>query len=158
MTSLNQQQEATIAEYTGDVVSVSRKTGEYSDESQYTGYAAIVTMSSGWTVTVGRYGAVLAEEQLPKAPTAMQVTICGPNLRDQSKGSFHVHAADCADLVRHARREPEYRNGWTVEATCKDDAVLAVYSDMIEADDCEPIDGYRADLYFFPCCDQLPQS
>jgi hypothetical protein len=77
MTSLNPQQEATIAEYTGDVVSVSRKTGEYSDESQYTGYAAIVTMSSGWTVTVGRYGAVLAEEQLPKAPTAMQVTICG---------------------------------------------------------------------------------
>jgi hypothetical protein len=99
MTSLNPQQETTIAEYTGDVVSVSRKTGEYSDESR-NGYAAIVTMSSGWTVTVGRYGAVLAEEQLPKAPTAMQVTICGPNLRDQSKGSFHVHAADCADLVK----------------------------------------------------------
>jgi hypothetical protein len=90
----------------------------------------------------------------------MLVTICGPNLRDQSKGDFHVHAADCADLHKHARREPEYRNGWTVDVASVKDAVLDVYEDMIfecwEEDEAE--DHWREynDLYFFPCCKSLP--
>jgi hypothetical protein len=88
----------------------------------------------------------------------MRVTICGPNLRDQSKGSFHVHAAGCADLVRGARREPEYRSDWTIEAATRDDVVLEVYSDMILANDCDPIEDYRSDLHFFPCCADLPQT
>jgi hypothetical protein len=61
---LNAAQRSTIAEYSGAIVSVERKLGEYSDESQVTGYAAIVTLDSGWVVKVGRYGAVLAETRL----------------------------------------------------------------------------------------------
>jgi hypothetical protein len=30
----------------------------------------------------------------------VKLTIVGPNLLDQSKGDFHVHAAGCADLSR----------------------------------------------------------
>jgi hypothetical protein len=36
----------------------------------------------------------------------MDVRICGPNLRDQSKGQYHVHANGCGDLRKYG---PEYR-------------------------------------------------
>ena len=91
----------------------------------------------------------------------MQVTICGPNLNDQSHGSFHVHAAGCADLIRGARREPEYRNGWTVEAETIEDVAEAVYSDhMAEHGEDDPYskpDAYVSDFHFFPCCAGLAQ-
>lgn len=82
----------------------------------------------------------------------MRVTICGPNLRDQSKGSFHIHAAGCADLKRGARLEPEYRNGWTIDA----DSRLEVCEDVYPSDqyECEPGD-FIYDLHFFPCASGL---
>jgi hypothetical protein len=49
----------------------------------------------------------------------MKVTICGPNLRNQSKGAIHVHAEGCADLTKNARREPAYKEGWTIDAYSK---------------------------------------
>lgn len=76
------------------------------------------------------------------------VTICGPNLRDQSKGTYHVHAAGCADLKKHARREPAYRDGWTIEA-----ASLAEVSDAVyppEDFGSEPGE-YAFDFHVFPC-------
>jgi hypothetical protein len=78
----------------------------------------------------------------------MRVTICGPNLRDQSKGTFHVHAAGCADLIKHARREPEYSNGWTIEAFSRAHVCDEVYppGDF----ECEPGE-YVHDFHFFPC-------
>lgn len=88
----------------------------------------------------------------------VMVSVFGPNLRDQSKGQFHVHAVGCADIARTERRDPAYADPMTIEITCKDDAVLDVYSDFIEHNDCEPIEGYRSDLYFFPCCGNLPQT
>jgi hypothetical protein len=92
-------------------------------------------------------------------PATVPVTIIGPNLRDQSKGSFHVHASGCADIAKTARRDPAYADAsWTIEASTRDDVVLEVYSDMIEDNDRDPIEDYRDDLYFFPCCTQLPQS
>ena len=86
----------------------------------------------------------------------MRVTICGPNLRDQSKGTFHVHAEGCADLARGARREPEYGNGWTVEAATAEDVVLDVYGPEagdFEFDPSDPADMafYKSDFHFFPC-------
>lgn len=85
----------------------------------------------------------------------MRVTICGPNLRDQSKGTFHVHAEGCADLARHASREPEYRNGWTVDAESRKDIVTAIYdpSDFQYDADTEWRD--YDDMYLFPCCGSL---
>jgi hypothetical protein len=82
----------------------------------------------------------------------MQVTICGPNLRDQSKGEMHVHAAGCADLVRGAGREPEYRNGWTVDASTRAEVSDHVYPP--EDFGCESGE-YVGELYFFPCCAEL---
>lgn len=82
----------------------------------------------------------------------MLVTICGPNLRDQSRGEMHVHAAGCADLVRGAAREPEYRDGWTVEVASRVEASDAVYPP--EDFGCESGE-YVSSLYFFPCCANL---
>lgn len=79
-----------------------------------------------------------------------RVTICGPNLRDQSKGTFHVHAADCADLVRGAQREPEYRHGWTIDATTHDDVGDNIYEDHIAEGSMKPGEG-KDDCHFFPC-------
>ena len=82
----------------------------------------------------------------------MQVAIAGPNLNDQSKGTFHVHAAGCADLKRGARREPEYGNAWVIEAASQTEVCDAVYpADQFECESGE----YVYDFNFFPCCDQL---
>lgn len=82
----------------------------------------------------------------------MQVTICGPNLRDQSMGEFHVHAAGCADLLRGARREPEYVDGWTMDA----DTCVAVCDAVYPPEDfgCES-GAYVGSFHFFPCCGEL---
>jgi hypothetical protein len=58
--SLNEAQRRACADYSGSIVSVSRKAGEYDDESTF-GYAYVVTLSTGWRALVGRYGAVLDE-------------------------------------------------------------------------------------------------
>lgn len=85
----------------------------------------------------------------------MRVTICGPNLNDQSKGTFHVHAEGCADLRRNARREPEYRNGWSLDAADRVEVCDAVY----DPDDFQCESGENLfDFHFFPCCDALPAS
>jgi hypothetical protein len=63
MDMANAAQRATIArDYSGTVLSWTRKTGEYSDEARV-GYAMIAELSTGLKVTVGRYGAVLAESR-----------------------------------------------------------------------------------------------
>ena len=84
----------------------------------------------------------------------MQVTICGPNLNDQSNGSFHVHAADCADLKRGAQREPAYRDGWTIEAATRDEVGDEIYADHIDEGSMEPGEG-TSDCHFFPCTSAL---
>jgi hypothetical protein len=80
------------------------------------------------------------------------VTVCGPNLPDQSKGDMHVHAAGCADLKRGQLRQADK---WTVEVDSVQAVVEAIYSDMIaECDPDEPYGtwvDYEADLYFAPC-------
>ena len=89
----------------------------------------------------------------------MRVTICGPNLEDQSRGSFHVHSADCGDLQRHAKREPEYLNGWTIEVDTRDEVTRNVYPpedfqyDPTNGADSESIVGPY--VYFFPCTEGL---
>lgn len=87
----------------------------------------------------------------------MKVTVCGPNLRDQSKGYFHVHAADCRDLITKRPREPEYAHGWTFDAETQIEVVEDVYADIIAEDENGWTPGmYLNDLWFAPCCDALP--
>jgi hypothetical protein len=89
----------------------------------------------------------------------MRVSIIGPNLRDQSKGQFHVHAEGCADIKRMVRREPEYAYPDTFEVTTKMEAVTEVYDPgdfEWDPDDESLAACYLDDLHFFPCCDGLP--
>jgi hypothetical protein len=69
---LNEAQRETIAHGypSATIVDVERKMGEYENESAQVGggYAATVTLSTGWIVVVGRYGAVLSEEHAAQAP------------------------------------------------------------------------------------------
>jgi hypothetical protein len=67
----------------------------------------------------------------------MKVVIAGPNLNDQRKGQFHVHLSGCHDLVKNAKREPEYMNGWEVDVHSREDVVRAIYSDHIAEHDNE---------------------
>jgi hypothetical protein len=86
----------------------------------------------------------------------MRITICGPNLRDQSKGQFHAHAEGCKDLVRGARGpEPEYANGWTIEADTKVEVGDSVYEDHISEGTMLSGEGVD-DVQFFSCCASLP--
>lgn len=86
----------------------------------------------------------------------MRVTICGPNLRDQTRGEFHVHAEGCGDLARGARREPAYREGWTIDAASPEDVAMAVYDPDEHGYDPETeIDNYVGEFHFFPCTEGL---
>jgi hypothetical protein len=86
----------------------------------------------------------------------MKVTVIGPNLPDQTKGSFHVHKAGCRDAVRLIREMKGYVHDVDVES--RQGIVLWVYSDHMgdnEADDSE----WRGwdDFYLAPCVD-LPDE
>jgi len=99
----------------------------------------------------------------------MNVIIHGPNLRDQSKGTFHVHAAGCSD-----NRKEVLRNGSeypiSLEADSVEAVVVAIYSDHLAEAEGE-VAWYRAngqpdrpdvtwrdyehDFHFAPCVKDL---
>jgi hypothetical protein len=83
----------------------------------------------------------------------MKITILGPNLRDQSTGQFHVHAAGCRDLrVGKTYSQANLHEAYTEEFTSEQDTVEGVYSDMIcENEGSTWEDGYRQDFHWFPC-------
>lgn len=84
----------------------------------------------------------------------MKVTIFGPNLNDQSKGTFHVHAADCADC-RHYGPGRKYggETGWTIEVGSQFDVVTDVYppEDFNYDASADEFDGYANDFHYAPC-------
>lgn len=97
----------------------------------------------------------------------MEVKIMGPNLKDQSKGQFHVHAAGCADLKHYGpgrriggdlpgQREP------SVEVKDRVDCVEYVYADQIseqpEDEQAQYVLDLLNDLHFFPCVKDLPEN
>jgi len=82
------------------------------------------------------------------------VTIIGPNLRDQSKGQFHVHAAGCGDIRKQANRDPEFRNGWTIEAT----SLVEICDDVYPPDDFECESGQFIGEFHFAPCVKLPKE
>jgi hypothetical protein len=79
---------------------------------------------------------------------AQKVTIIGPNLRDQSKGEFHIHAAGCADIARQAKRDRAFEEGWTIEAETLTEVCDEVYPP--EDFDCEPGE-YLSSFHVAPC-------
>jgi DNA polymerase IIIc chi subunit len=91
----------------------------------------------------------------------MQVTIHGPNLNDQSKGTFHVHTAACRDN----RKEVVYNGSelpWTIEAASVIEVVEAVYADQMAEHQpgekwADP-ENYVSDFHFAPCTAALPHE
>lgn len=87
----------------------------------------------------------------------MLVHVIGPNLPDQSRGSFHVHAKDCLDVWRNRDyRGPDFKTDreTTVEATTVAELVEYVYADQIGEGSMTVNDGI-GDLYVFPCANAL---
>lgn len=88
----------------------------------------------------------------------MKVKVVGPNLPAEAGESFHVHAADCADLKRgwirrHAAEEP------TVDLDSREEVVLYVYDNgiMDENPDLTWRD-YLGEFRFLPCVAGLPEE
>lgn len=82
----------------------------------------------------------------------MLLKIQGPNLRDQSKGTFHVHSADCADNAKY--EEDCYTYPLDL------DSMLAV-EDHIYGPDAGDFDldnpgDWLYDFHFMPCTKGLP--
>lgn len=90
------------------------------------------------------------------------VVICGPNLRDQKKGQFHVHVEGCADLKRMLKREPAYKEGWLLEdPDSKQEIVEHIYEDHMREAIMENghIDWREFDdVYLFPCVTDIPDD
>lgn len=90
----------------------------------------------------------------------MNIRVCGPNLRDQSRGTFHVHRSDCNDLNYYG---PGRKYGGdelgTREMLIKDATVMkvvrATYADQIaeqDRDHDEYAEELANDFWFAPCC------
>jgi hypothetical protein len=85
-------------------------------------------------------------------PTTRKVCIIGPNLLDQSKGQFHVHAAGCADTkkAQYRMHRDDVRHPYSV--TSKQDVVELIYSDMIADEPGSTWEDFLDDdIHFFPC-------
>lgn len=89
----------------------------------------------------------------------MNVTIYGPNLRDQTRGTFHVHAAGCAH-GKHYGPGTKFGGddaGLPLEADSATAVVEFIYADQLaEHDgDVKPAD-WLDDFHFAPCARALP--
>jgi len=91
-----------------------------------------------------------------KAPATLKVAVCGPNLRYQRQGTFHVHAAGCGDLRNYGPdgfqlgEEP-----WEIEAGSRVDVVTAVYDPgdfEYDPDDPDALAPFIDDFHWAPCC------
>jgi len=90
----------------------------------------------------------------------MDVRICGPNLNDQSRGTFHVHSDGCMDLRHYGpgRKQGGERDGRR-EMQVKDATVAKivaeVYADHIAEQPVTSRLSYAVDLindfWFAPC-------
>lgn len=89
----------------------------------------------------------------------MRIEMFGPNLRDQSKGQFHVHAAGCADCRHYGSGRKFGGETWpTMDVESRWECALDVYSDHMDEDpDYADNQGYwLADFWFAPCVSKLP--
>lgn len=99
----------------------------------------------------------------------MEIVVIGPNLRDQSKGSFHVHAAGCADIKRNYRQEIaegvidtpwEAQDRMAVVASMYGLKAGGFYDERPEDARAltlsEFLEGLMGEFHFAPCVNALP--
>jgi hypothetical protein len=80
----------------------------------------------------------------------MTVVAVGPNLSDQSKGTFRVHKHDCADLKKDLRLTRE--RPWVLSVATKRELVEDVYPPGdFEWSDGPDDESYWGDIWFAPC-------
>jgi len=89
----------------------------------------------------------------------MDITILGPNLPDQSEGSYHVHAAGCANVKPSKYSAVIIRNAPVFAAASKAEAVEWAYEDFLPGGCAEgesevpyTVADLIGDFKFFPCC------
>lgn len=92
------------------------------------------------------------------------VTIVGPNLIDQSRGTFEVHKQGCSSTYRNTNESPSYA-GWDVEVESKLDVAEEVYSDHACDENEYESEGYWqhlandvADFHFHNCVGSIPEG
>lgn len=87
----------------------------------------------------------------------MLISVFGPNLADQSKGQWHVHAAECGDC-RHYGPTKKYGGDFadTFEWSSVQDIVEDICSDMVN--DGEQWEDMALDFHLFPCAKELPYT
>jgi len=87
----------------------------------------------------------------------MKLAVYGPNIPGalQRKGTFHIHAADCADRKRRPWSEFDDSGeaSWELDAADKVEVCDAVYTPG--EFECRSGD-YLYDFHFYPCCAALP--
>lgn len=88
----------------------------------------------------------LPQSHSAAALARIRVLICGPNLSDQSKGSFQIHKPGCEHINRIGGEDP-----WIFGATCQRDVVEEIYGDQI-GESGETWEDYAGDVFFSPCC------
>ena len=93
----------------------------------------------------------------------MKVRVVGPNLRDDSKGTFHVHADGCKDLTK-------YGPGRRLGGDCKGEeemlldvdtaveVVEATYADQLSENPDVVASDWLYDFHFAPCVKGLPRG
>ena len=83
----------------------------------------------------------------------MKISVIGPNLPDQRKGTFHAHADGCSDLEKRQYRGVERDTG--VEVATRLEVAEFVYPrNSFEWDD---ESWYIDDIWFAPCLKGLPR-
>lgn len=91
--------------------------------------------------------------KMTETEKSLVVSIFGPNLQDQSKGQFVVHAADCKDCAK-LRKLRETESKGTFSSILEISADL--WSDMILEGSMTAEDGLH-EIHFCPCV-KLPHG
>ena len=95
----------------------------------------------------------------------MQVKLFGPNLRDQRKGQFHVHTADCGDCKYYGpgTKHGGDDNGWKLDVNSRFEVSAELNVDILsdyglteeDAEGKELLNSWLSDIWFAPCIKEL---
>ena len=86
----------------------------------------------------------------------LTVAIIGPNLIDQSKGTFHVHRFGCADTrkAQYRLNREDLKHPITVDSRAEVVEYIYPASDF-DYDPKTESEPYAQDIYFYPCTEGL---
>jgi hypothetical protein len=84
----------------------------------------------------------------------MRVTVIGPNLRNQSKGLFHVHAEGCADIAKRYSAA-ELSESDSAEYATLQELVEDMYDGQLQDDPSATWQEYAPDFHVLPCAAAL---